>query len=447
MTYYAVPAGACMSSTTDDYFCAFEKTHCPKGASFVTPRMLDLDFKDSPALSCINHAVDVPMGQCTLPSDNKLCTGHQSNCKGCYSDDSNTNANCFELNSDECELQPTNGENDGSYALFGMCINPVNPREGHCLWSRDECPSTYNWVTPTKDSLCKCDRVDVGACHVDLEEYICAVSADACDDASQYVSTKRLRELRPDMDCRLCRTAADIAQITSGQQQPSPTTSNEQHYTTVSPITMQNEDESLSNKGCPFVPSNGCSICGEGKCISNPDATFQYPGDPAIKCGELEEAGYQGEIPLEFCPLFVQTNMPDVCGCSSIGLDTASTTNIVVLRSHDSTKHHRKVPIVAALSCAVAIVVIVYVVIFKVDGLRKSFSHCIAAPRTLSSTNSSGGSSDGSGDHEFPRFPPVNIVGGGSSSLTFTTNNKTYPEPSIIPGGGMNNNNIPEPLI
>eukprot|EP00548_Thalassiothrix_antarctica_P005932 CAMPEP_0194149478 /NCGR_PEP_ID=MMETSP0152-20130528/38081_1 /TAXON_ID=1049557 /ORGANISM="Thalassiothrix antarctica, Strain L6-D1" /LENGTH=53 /DNA_ID=CAMNT_0038851667 /DNA_START=70 /DNA_END=228 /DNA_ORIENTATION=- len=53
---------------------------------------------------------------------------------------------------------------------------------------------------------------------------------------------------------------------------------------------MQNEDESLSNKGCPFVPSNGCSICGEGKCISNPDATFQYPGDPAIKCGELEEA-------------------------------------------------------------------------------------------------------------------------------------------------------------
>jgi len=413
VTYYAVPAGACMSSTTDDYFCAFEKTHCPDGTNFVSARILDLDFKDSPALSCISHATtDLPMGQCTMPVDDKLCTGHPSNCEGCYSDD---NTDCFQLNSDECKLQPTEEEKNNessydSYAVFGMCVNPVNPKEGHCLWSRDECPSTYTWVTPTKDNYCKCDRVDVGACRFG-EEYICAVSANACEDVSQYVGTKRLKEIRPDTDCRLCKdisTDTTATQITSGQQQELSTANSEgQQYMTVSPI--QNEDATL---GCPLVPSNGCSICGEGMCISNPDTVFQYPGDPAIKCKELEEAGYQGEIPLEFCPLFAQTNMPEVCGCSSIGLNNA-VANVVDLKSannNTTTHHRRKVPIVAIVSCIV-FAVAVYVVVSKVEaGRRKS---CFTPP-SLSSTNSSDDS-----NHGFPSFPPgPPVIASGRKGIT-----------------------------
>eukprot|EP00546_Thalassionema_frauenfeldii_P001997 CAMPEP_0178936174 /NCGR_PEP_ID=MMETSP0786-20121207/25021_1 /TAXON_ID=186022 /ORGANISM="Thalassionema frauenfeldii, Strain CCMP 1798" /LENGTH=160 /DNA_ID=CAMNT_0020614537 /DNA_START=110 /DNA_END=589 /DNA_ORIENTATION=- len=41
---------------------------------------------------------------------------------------------------------------------------------------------------------------------------------------------------------------------------------------------------------CPLVPEGGCSICGEGKCVRNPEAmVFDYD-----TCNSLELLGYNG---------------------------------------------------------------------------------------------------------------------------------------------------------
>jgi len=49
------------------------------------------------------------------------------------------------------------------------------------------------------------------------------------------------------------------------------------------------------------VNSQGCSICGDGKKVTAPDAVFSFPGQPSVPCGALELAGEQGQIPLAQC--------------------------------------------------------------------------------------------------------------------------------------------------
>jgi hypothetical protein len=55
----------------------------------------------------------------------------------------------------------------------------------------------------------------------------------------------------------------------------------------------------------PATPAGGCSICGEGKCVSKPDAIFSFGSQPAVSCGTLEGLGYAGrqEI-MQFCSTF-----------------------------------------------------------------------------------------------------------------------------------------------
>jgi hypothetical protein len=54
---------------------------------------------------------------------------------------------------------------------------------------------------------------------------------------------------------------------------------------------------------CSDIPlEGGCSICGTGSCITMPDAIFAPPGQPSISCSDLQDAGFSGQIPLEFCP-------------------------------------------------------------------------------------------------------------------------------------------------
>jgi len=403
ITSYLVPAGACMGD--NHYLCALERSHCPEGTDFVSARMLDLDFKDSPAVNCINRGVNVPMGQCTQPVDNGLCTGEKSNCEGCYE----TDDVCFELNSQDCALERMK-EDDGSinnFAAFGLCANPVNPVEESCLWSRDECPSTHTWMTPTNDNFCACDQVDVGACRFG-KEFICAVSADSCDDVSQYIGAKQLRNIQPSLDCRLCEisdpsdNSADVISPTSilpaTQLAPTgqPSTLGSVHAThplaTASPITQEDSASTIPTPenppspigltpqsapdqsiGCPDVRPNGCSICGEGMCISNPDSMFQYPGDPEISCIELEEAGYLGEIPLEFCPLFPQTKMPEVCGCSS--------TRNTIISASAPPENIRTIHLPAIIVCIIAFIAIIIVMILKVEKPRyipRFFSHKVS---------------------------------------------------------------------
>lgn len=66
---------------------------------------------------------------------------------------------------------------------------------------------------------------------------------------------------------------------------------------------------------CPEIPPNGCSVCGKGKCITNQDAIFHFPGQPKVPCNQLQEAGYQGLIPLSQCPFL--PNLIGVCRCST----------------------------------------------------------------------------------------------------------------------------------
>jgi hypothetical protein len=54
---------------------------------------------------------------------------------------------------------------------------------------------------------------------------------------------------------------------------------------------------------CPAVPDTGCSVCGEDRCVGNPDVIFAFPGQPSVTCGNLQGAGYAGQIPLTQCPL------------------------------------------------------------------------------------------------------------------------------------------------
>jgi len=65
---------------------------------------------------------------------------------------------------------------------------------------------------------------------------------------------------------------------------------------------------------CGDIPSDGCSVCGEGKYVSTIDAIFAFPGQPTVECGILETAGFIGEIPLAQCE-FLPSLINDNCDC------------------------------------------------------------------------------------------------------------------------------------
>jgi len=48
--------------------------------------------------------------------------------------------------------------------------------------------------------------------------------------------------------------------------------------------------------------SDRCLVCGDGQVVGNPDAIFEFPGQPVLSCELLQEAGLNGLVPLEQCP-------------------------------------------------------------------------------------------------------------------------------------------------
>ena len=65
---------------------------------------------------------------------------------------------------------------------------------------------------------------------------------------------------------------------------------------------------------CPKIPpEGGCSICGAGSCISDQDAIFEFPGQPAVPCSLLQEGGYTGQISLDQCSFLPP--LIGVCEC------------------------------------------------------------------------------------------------------------------------------------
>jgi hypothetical protein len=67
--------------------------------------------------------------------------------------------------------------------------------------------------------------------------------------------------------------------------------------------------------GCPAVPPSGCSVCGEGLCVGNPSAIFIFTGQPEVLCGDLEQAGIDGQVPLDQCPFL--PNLVSTCKCGT----------------------------------------------------------------------------------------------------------------------------------
>jgi len=65
---------------------------------------------------------------------------------------------------------------------------------------------------------------------------------------------------------------------------------------------------------CESIPSNGCSVCGDGKYVSDPVTIFEFPGQPAVPCGVLELAGETGAIPIGDCSVLPSV-ITSVCGC------------------------------------------------------------------------------------------------------------------------------------
>lgn len=59
---------------------------------------------------------------------------------------------------------------------------------------------------------------------------------------------------------------------------------------------------------CPDIPDGGCSVCGDGLCVTSPDVIFEFPNQPPTPCGLLQQAGLDGIIPLDQCkPIHMYT--------------------------------------------------------------------------------------------------------------------------------------------
>mmetsp|Transcript_18294 Transcript_18294/g.27090 ORF Transcript_18294/g.27090 Transcript_18294/m.27090 type:complete len:151 (-) Transcript_18294:170-622(-) len=73
---------------------------------------------------------------------------------------------------------------------------------------------------------------------------------------------------------------------------------------------------SQSQNECEEVPEGGCSVCGDKSCIDSAkaDAIFEFPEQPVVTCGALQTAGYEGDVPLAYCPV-LPALIKDVCGC------------------------------------------------------------------------------------------------------------------------------------
>ena len=74
-------------------------------------------------------------------------------------------------------------------------------------------------------------------------------------------------------------------------------------------------------------PEGGCSICGNGSCVTMPDAIFEIPGQPdVIPCGRLQDAGFSGLIPLDICSSIRCEPEIGVCECRAFGPTLAPST-------------------------------------------------------------------------------------------------------------------------
>jgi hypothetical protein len=67
-----------------------------------------------------------------------------------------------------------------------------------------------------------------------------------------------------------------------------------------------------------------CDVCGEGLEVGSPDAVFTFPGQPAVQCGLLQDAGEGGQITPDQCS-FLPGLIDEACACQAIAPGAAPT--------------------------------------------------------------------------------------------------------------------------
>eukprot|EP00547_Thalassionema_nitzschioides_P013060 CAMPEP_0194261996 /NCGR_PEP_ID=MMETSP0158-20130606/46317_1 /TAXON_ID=33649 /ORGANISM="Thalassionema nitzschioides, Strain L26-B" /LENGTH=929 /DNA_ID=CAMNT_0039002139 /DNA_START=67 /DNA_END=2856 /DNA_ORIENTATION=+ len=123
--------------------------------------------------------------------------------------------------------------------------------------------------------------------------------------------------LLPDLievcECRDCDLRSASPSITP-LQSPSPSGS---------PTLMPSLMPTTLNNGftpCPDVPPGGCSVCGDGKCITSPDTEVDIGAEDPLSCADIEKAGLDGTLSDSECTL-LQTFIDEPCACD-IGIPT-----------------------------------------------------------------------------------------------------------------------------
>jgi len=279
----SVDAGLCMNKD-GTYVCALASNHCDDEATFMS----SLDLVGTPGV----HGGSCADTQKTQGTRVGICNDAT---KFCASVPELCDRPLFTIRNRDCTVKFELFES--SETKYGSCSSSGFPSDGgkSCLWSNDDCDDMSSFKI---DNDCTCEKVRVGGCQQksNPSNIHCAVSKESCDDRSDFLSVTGMKDT--DKDCYLCREAP------AGPQASVSTPA------TLPPAT------SPSSAGCSIgeVPDTGCSVCGQGMCVTNSEAIFEFPGQPSVKCGELETAGLQGIVPLAQCG-FLPSLITDTCVC------------------------------------------------------------------------------------------------------------------------------------
>jgi hypothetical protein len=86
--------------------------------------------------------------------------------------------------------------------------------------------------------------------------------------------------------------------------------------TTKFPSSFPSPSSPMTPLQCPDVPEGGCSLCGSGRCVSNPSGIFIDPGQQALSCGRMEAAALEGSIAIGRCK-YLSTVVDEACQCAN----------------------------------------------------------------------------------------------------------------------------------
>lgn len=167
----SVQGGWCPDLGYGNVSCVLEKTECPNENVFYSSRQIQLPGQIRSSCLDPKFVAEKSLGQCA----DGTCSPNAASCDklGFYKYDT----------IDTCSIENT---------TFGLCGD-------RCLWSPDDCDNE-TWIFPS-DS-CSCDQVLVGACKK-KEDIFCAVSLDACDDETTWLSPFEVVSTT-DTRCYLC---------------------------------------------------------------------------------------------------------------------------------------------------------------------------------------------------------------------------------------------------